>query len=196
MINNKRYIGKKVSNVFNKNYLGSGVLIRRSIEKYGFNNFKVDILRICRSNEELNSSEIELIKEYNAVESDMFYNLASGGEGFSKGSKFTEEHKNSISKSLSGKNNPMYGSAPNYNQLKGLEIGQRKGASDKLKKKLSEIRTNCNVSEETREKLRNNQLGKRAINNGIICKYVPETEVRNYLSNGWIKGRLKGATTN
>jgi hypothetical protein len=49
------------------------------------------------------------------------------------------------------------------------------------------------VSKETREKLRQkkpNNKGTKVVNNGQCNKYVPVSEVAEYLNNGWILGRF------
>lgn len=100
LINQKQYIGKHYGEL-DDSYLGSGKLIKLAIEKYGKENFKKEILCIVKNNEEANLKEKEFIKIYNAVESDLFYNLHEGGDGGNNNQK--------ISESLSGHNHPMYG---------------------------------------------------------------------------------------
>jgi len=190
-INGKRYIGKKVSESFVENYYGSGTYIRKALKKYGKTNFTVAIIEECNSREELNRKERFWIKRYNAVESKEFYNLAVGGEGFSKGMRFSDEHKQKLAEGKVGENNPNYQKKPNENQARGLEIGWHLPASEKHKKRLSEIRTGCEVSEETRKKLSEAGKGKRTINNGKITKRVNEHELEWYLSNGWVRGYVK-----
>ncbi len=49
------------------------------------------------------------------------------------------------------------------------------------------------VSKETREKLRQkkpNNIGTKVVNNGQCNKYVPVSEVTEYLNNGWVLGRF------
>ena len=47
------------------------------------------------------------------------------------------------------------------------------------------------VSEETRKKLSDAQKGKVAVNNGEITKYIRNTELNEYLTAGWVTGRVK-----
>ena len=56
-INGRRYIGKRKSKKFIKNYFGSGVLVRKAIAKYGKENFSVTVLKWCVDNDDLNESE-------------------------------------------------------------------------------------------------------------------------------------------
>jgi len=101
LINNKIYIGKNTRN--DPHYYGSGILIKKAINKYGKNNFKKEILEDCNTINELNIREIYWIKKLNA-NSDDNYNIASGGEGGfygcespRKGKHISDEHKNKIS---------------------------------------------------------------------------------------------------
>lgn len=82
LINGKRYVGKhKTNNTNFDNYLGSGKLISHSIKKHGKENFTRDIIDIAYSLKDLNDKEKFWIEYFNAVESDDFYNIASGGDG-------------------------------------------------------------------------------------------------------------------
>lgn len=81
LINGKKYIGKHKHDKFDKAYKGSGRNIQLALEKYGWDNFSCKILEECNSLEELNKAEMRWIKQYNAVESDKFYNISVGGDG-------------------------------------------------------------------------------------------------------------------
>jgi hypothetical protein len=59
LVNGKMYIGQSSKVVEeSKNYYGSGLLIKRSIEKYGIENFKKEILENCETQLELGDREI------------------------------------------------------------------------------------------------------------------------------------------
>lgn len=123
LINGRKYIGKKHSSVFLKNYKGSGKIIKQALKKYGKENFKVELICFCETIDELNKMERYYIKLYNADISDDFYNIAVGGEGFGArgknngmyGRKRTKEEIEKIKKTQMergvsrGKNNPMFG---------------------------------------------------------------------------------------
>jgi hypothetical protein len=102
-INNKKYIG--LSTKYLDEYLGSGVILIKAIEKYGSNNFNKIILQECNSKEELNNAEIYFIKLYDAVNDENFYNISGGGTGGNLGEKVNKR----ISDSVKGEKNGMYG---------------------------------------------------------------------------------------
>ena len=117
-INGKKYIGM-CKNTHRNGYLGSGMLLKKAIRKYGKENFERIVLEECETLERLSKAEEHWIKFYNAVESDEFYNLTTGGFGGNSDylkeywSSFSEEERklcrNWSRKNMSGENNPMFG---------------------------------------------------------------------------------------
>lgn len=75
-MNEKFYIGVHKTNKTTDNYLGSGKILKRAIEKYGVENFKRIILFETENREEAYAKEKELVEI-----STNSYNLKSGGEG-------------------------------------------------------------------------------------------------------------------
>lgn len=80
LINGKIYIGK-CQGKFNENYKGSGKILKRSINKYGVENFKTELICKCYSLDELNKMEKTFIKQYKEEYKENCYNIASGGDG-------------------------------------------------------------------------------------------------------------------
>lgn len=78
-INGKKYIGKEVRD--SPSYLGSGVLLKKAIRKYGKDNFDKKVLYRALDKKELCEKEKYFIELFNANNSDMFYNISPGGEG-------------------------------------------------------------------------------------------------------------------
>lgn len=78
-INNKIYVGQDSNN--NPNYLGSGEILKKAIKKNGKENFEKIILEKCASKDELNEREIFWIKELDAMNPKIGYNLTNGGSG-------------------------------------------------------------------------------------------------------------------
>lgn len=77
-INGKIYIGQHQTYDINDGYMGSGVHLQRSIQKYGIENFSKTILFQCSSLEEMNQKEAELVNE-EFVKRDDTYNVIVGG---------------------------------------------------------------------------------------------------------------------
>lgn len=154
-INNKKYIGKHKSKVFDDSYLGSGILLRKAIEKYGKENFSIKILSVCNNLEELNMKEKEFIKKYDAVNSKAFYNIASGGDGGYLFYGYSKEKRKEIH---------IRGGMNRRGERNGMFL--RRGEKSPLYKRKR--------SEETKEKCRLSNLGK---------KRSEETRKRNSLAN-------------
>jgi len=111
-INGKKYIGLSINKKpsFRKSYFGSGKLIKQAIQKHGKENFSKEIIRDFDNEDEARQFEKELIEFNDAVKSGMFYNLAGGGYGGAGiGRVLSEETKEKISKSLSGRKRPDIG---------------------------------------------------------------------------------------
>lgn len=103
ILTGKFYIGLHSTDNLEDDYMGSGVLLLRSIKKHGVHNFKREILEFCNTREELGEREIHWVKELDAV--NLGYNLSSGGElpPNRKGSYMTEESKTKICISSTGR---------------------------------------------------------------------------------------------
>lgn len=84
--NGKRYIGITCNDVQRRWQGGLGyrkcVLFFKAITKYGWDNFKHEIVYTDLTKEEACSKEKELIKEYRTNESEFGYNLTDGGEHY------------------------------------------------------------------------------------------------------------------
>lgn len=128
LLNGKIYIGitsQSLKNRCGKNGIGyrECPFFYNAIKKYGWDNFKHDILYKNLTKEEAEQKEIELIAEYNSNNSDYGYNIANGGNCkgtmaeetkvkisiAQKGRKFSEEHKKKISESQLGEKNHRFG---------------------------------------------------------------------------------------
>lgn len=131
LVNGKKYLGKH--NGKDPDYLGSGLVIKYAIKKYGKENFSRKIVAECSSDQEAFVIEEKLSKEWNVVNDPSWYNMKVGGKGFASGSdhpqfgkarskehtqhivlaragwKHTKESKEKLSIANRGEVNPMYG---------------------------------------------------------------------------------------
>ena len=175
LVDNKKYIGQHKAERFEpENYIGSGILLLKAIKKYGKDNFSCRLLEACNSKEELNEAEKRWIKEFNADNSDEYYNIAEGGEGH------TCDPWNK------GIHQPLH-----PNSKKALDYGRHLPSSEKQRMKLSEYRNSVIVSIETKNKLRSQQKGRICVNNGFINTFIKPEFLELYYSQGWRVGMDK-----
>jgi len=120
ILNGKIYVGKDES--MKPHYIGSGYILKKAIKKYGKDNFKKEVLESCISREDLEEREKFWIKELDATNHEVGYNIAEGGSGGNtyygksedemseirekisksgKGRVFSEEHKKKLSEAAS-----------------------------------------------------------------------------------------------
>ena len=163
-INNKYYLGKHSTNNLDNGYLGSGILLKKAITKYGKENFTKEILAYCDSESDCYELE-ELVATQIEVNNPMCYNITIGGTGFSIGHKVLPETKIKMSKAGSGENNAMYGKSHTYNtKLKMSNI--KKG---KYTKELNHMYNKSHTSE-TKLKMKNKHANYKGLNNPRCMK--------------------------
>ena len=209
--NNHKYIGRHKSTSFDSTYKGSGKILVEALQKYGKDNFHVELIEWCSNEDELNARERYWIAYYNAAESDNFYNLSNGGQGFGGLSgersptkrqdvrkKMSENHAD-----VSGEKNPNYGKTMSREQREKISQTKRRNAdsvgcknpmygrthSDEVKQRLRELRKSnpCSISKPGKD---NPNYGTVHINNGIVSKRCKKEDLQKFISMGWHKGRL------
>lgn len=74
--NGKVYRGAHRTKDLNDGYMGSGVALKRAIDKYGKDNFETTILEMCKDEDEMWKREEELVEI-----GEHSYNLTPGGKG-------------------------------------------------------------------------------------------------------------------
>lgn len=80
IVNGKIYVGSHKTDNINDEYLGSGKYLTRSIQKYGKENFKKEILQIFDNPDDMFILEAKIVDE-NFVKRDDTYNMKIGGYG-------------------------------------------------------------------------------------------------------------------
>lgn len=144
LINNKIYIGQEKGN--SEKYLGSGKILKLSVNKYGFENFKKEILQECTNLEELNKAEIYWINNSNCLHP-FGYNICKGNFG---GDNFTNNpNKENIRKKISEKSHGWI--FCNWSGRTHSEISKEK--MSKSKKGKSSREKGWNHTNETKQKL-------------------------------------------
>lgn len=77
-VNSKIYIGQSIYD--DPDYFGSGLLIKRAIDKYGRAAFTKEILDTATSQEELSKKEKYWISHFDSTNGHIGYNITPGGE--------------------------------------------------------------------------------------------------------------------
>lgn len=95
------YIGMHSTNNLEDGYLGSGKRIRYSINKYGKENHKFEILEYLPSREELKKREKEIVNE-EMLANPQCINLCIGGDGGNGTRNWTEETYKKVNKTSWG----------------------------------------------------------------------------------------------
>lgn len=219
LINHKKYIGRHKSGTFTENYKGSGKLLWLAIRKYGWENFKVELLEECDTEEDLNRAEAMWIAKSNAIYSDEYYNLARGGKcvaGAYPHPMLGKHHSDETKRKMSEKAQGRVGDLNHFYGKKHSEDSKRKmSAAHKLnpsKSHTTQGRVWVNnggknylvpkddlgsyLSEGyergflSKDYDRRTCLGRCWVNNGEISKSVKDKDLDYYLSKGFVRGRI------
>ena len=190
LLNGKYYYGMHSTNNLDDGYLGSGTYLRRSLNKYGNENHKKEIVEFCETRELLKQRESEIIT-LNEIAIKKCMNLRIGGSGgfgiseCKKGADSTHKlYKDKLSEwgTKGGKTTfKKYGINKNF-ILKRHDFTGKKH-SDKSKKKMSESSKGMGKGD------LNSQYNTMWITKNGINKKIKKEELNLYISNNWKKGR-------
>lgn len=210
-VNNKIYIGKHQTENKNDDYMGSGMILKRAIEKYGLDKFTKEILFECNSLEEMNEKEAEIVDEEFIARLDT-YNVKLGGQG---GWDFCNKNLNIdySQRSSNGTNKfrKLLQNVEYYNKhlQKMRKISQNKEWRNKVKqgieekilkdgyfntphKHTAESKAKISKANSIKQKGENNSnFGKCWIYNEDLKenKSIKKEDLNHWLENGWKKGR-------
>lgn len=159
-VNNKIYIGytsQSVRRRFKKHLSDAYLTMRcahlhKAIRKYGPDSFRVETLHVFADQQSAFDMEVQLIKELKTQDVNVGYNIAEGGEG-----GVTPEMAEKISKALKGRKLTKEWIA----KLPQMQKGFKPNLSEETRRKHAENSRNRIVKDETREKCRLINLGRK-----------------------------------
>jgi hypothetical protein len=202
-INGKFYIGAHKTEDLNDNYLGSGKLLKRAIEKYGIENFEKEILFVFETAEEMFAKEAELVTDEFLSEHNT-YNLKIGGFGgfdyintndsirIPKNKKARREADKTISEKYGVINPGQLKHNREASRIRCYELrkaGKLLNTPPTFEGKKHTEETKNKISENnkiTSAGIRNSQYGTMWINDGIVSKKI---KASNTIPEGWVRGR-------
>jgi group I intron endonuclease len=161
LINNKIYVGKRSTKKLDDGYLGSGIVLKQAVEKYGKENFERTILYYCLSKEDASNTEKGIVDSWFVARTDT-YNVMLGGTGGTTllGKFLSEETKQKMSNSKLGKKRKPFTEETKKKMAEARKHQARPVTSDATKLKQSK-------SNKGKKRTRKQKLN---IKNGILRK--------------------------
>lgn len=186
LVNGKVYVGQytfKKEKWLNATYLGSGTVFEQALKKYGRKNFKLKILKLCYTINQLNGWETYYTLKYNPkLDPNIGYNQIigpvrrsgnknsmsypnvrkkiSGNNHYLYGRHCSEETKKKLSEKLSGEKNPFYGK--HHPKGKMSQILKDYYKTEKGKETINKVKNKLKgrkMPDEVKEKIRQGNLG-------------------------------------
>jgi group I intron endonuclease len=166
-LNNKKYVGMHSAINTNNSYLGSGILLKKAIKKYGKEIFKKEILCVCESKEIAHENEKKYIEQYNSIQPNGYNIHPNGGLGLND--YHTEESCKKMSEKLKGRPAPNKGIKHSKETIAKMIKAKAKYKGKPGHKHTEEEKRNVGIANSKRiitdvcrEKRRKNMLGRKA----------------------------------
>lgn len=177
LVNGKIYVGKKRGE-FTSKYFGSGRYLNNALNKYGKDNFSVELLEYCDSLEQQNNQEKYWIAYFKDLGCDM-YNISRGGDGGDTYYGLSDEDRNMRCEKTSKvtvfrhlpvesrkkawetrrKNGTDKFSTAQLEKMSKSHLGKKQSKETVMKKSM--IRLGTHLSEETKRKISESNKGKK-----------------------------------
>ena len=159
LLSGRYYIGMHSMDNLEDGYLGSGLYLKRSLNKHGKENHKLEILEFCTSREELKSRETEIVNLKEIAKKECM-NLRVGGQGRENDHIITAETRKKMSESHKGQIPWMTGKRHTQETRKKISnAGMGRVCKDETRKKISEAQKGHIVSKETRKRISESNIG-------------------------------------
>lgn len=178
LINNHYYYGVHSTDNLNDGYMGSGKRLGLAIKKYGIENFKKEIIKLCNNRDEAYELEEKYVTE-SLIKSNDCYNIILGGK------QPANEYLVAV-KDKEGKTFLVHKDDPRYlnGELVGVWSG-KKHSDETIKKIKTTLKL---INHQKGEK--NSQFGTCWVTKNGENKKIKKEELNAFIQNGWNKGRV------
>ena len=166
LIDGRIYIGAHSTNDMNDGYMGSCIPLKKDIVKYGKGNFKKIILNFFNTKKKALAEEKKIVNK-NFVNNDQLYNMRIGGNSCKSGYGIISAKDKNGNKILVRNSDKRW--------LTGELVGIKKGIP---------------MSERQKNKISKAFKGKIWVNKDNKCIRISKIFINQYLSKGWIRGRI------
>jgi len=196
IITNKYYIGMHTTYDLNDDYFGSGLILKRSVKKYGKDNHVKEITHIASTREELVHMERNIVNE-NLLKDPFSMNIRLGGEG---GGGWTSQQQRENNKKSQETQKRLLENDAEWVKRKSEKLSKSgklayaegrntstppdwtgKKHSEESKRKISESKKGKCVGEN------NSQYGTKWawVNKDTNTKKIKRDDLLDYLNKGW-----------
>lgn len=182
-INGNLYRGCHKTKNLKDGYLGSGILLKKAIKKYGKESFEITILEFCSSEYEMYEKEKEYVSE-EFINLGYSYNLRCGGFG----GRMKDHLRKQVSEKLKKPKSEM-----TKERMRVAQTGKKLSSETKQKIKTSNtgkspsVESRIKMSEKAKNRT-NNSKDTIWVTNGLQNKRISK-DVQ--IAEGWNRGRTK-----
>lgn len=222
-INGKRYVGitcQKPEDRWKNGGGYRGQFFYKAIMKYGWDNFKHELVSSSLTKDDAENLEIDLIKKLKSNNRKYGYNISNGGNSngkhthetrkkislSNKGKMITEETRTRLILSHKGKmcgeDNPFYGEKHSSETIEKIrEFSKKRVFTKETREKMSKSRTGKILSEKTKLKIKNSKKYNVSYNavpvvcDGMEFSCIVECAdiygIKRSTMYGWVTGECK-----
>lgn len=201
LINGREYIGQRrwenEETIHSDEYVGSGLILKQALKKYGRDCIQKEILCICETKEMLDEMEKCYIVLFDACKNPRFYNIHEGGTGGNTRKGYTPEQtrkfiekcrkshtgkhvspetKEKISRAMQGVNN--------HNHRSRLTESQLKQKSERVKGERNPM-FGKKMPPESIERMRRKLIGRPSPNRGKIMSAEQKQKISEACRKMW-----------
>jgi group I intron endonuclease len=198
VVTNRFYLGVHSTKNLNDGYFGSGLILKRSINKYGAQNHKIEFLEYFACREDALARERELVT-MNLISEKLCMNIRPGGSGGFGEENAKRTHQQLANQASQASQRRLYDNDPEWSQRRASRISEslKKAYEDGSRQVCDHLRTaftgkqhsdeaKKKMSEKAKLRKTNSQTGTIWITNDLENCKIPGNET---LPVGWRRGR-------